>query len=271
MSTFGILNRLSPVYRRKDFYELVLAGKVPGYSIIHKNGYNPAVGTTLVPICPTGKYQMPTTNTVLEVNSTDANDTAAGTGAQSLIIEGLDGNFEPLVSERATNGLAVVTWPDTFIRVFGLKVGDAGSYANQTVPSNLGELIVTTTGGGATWSKITKEGTYGLGEDQIGWHTIPKGFTGFLWSKFVTPDAAATDLKVMFFRRDNCNVVAAPFSPMRLTSLEEGMQSSYGQPSVSPKEAFPEYTDIGFMGVVSAGTAKVSVAYEILLVDNDKL
>ncbi len=270
MTPFGILSRLSPIYHRKDFYELVFAGKIPGYSIIQKFG-SAVVGTTLVPVCTVLNYQMVTTAKVIEINSTDANDTAAGTGAQSIIAEGLDANFTYQSSEIATNGIGVVNFPDTFTRIFRMKVGDAGSYATQTVPSNLGDLIASTTGGGVLWAKIGKEGTYGLGQSQIGWYTIPKGKTGFLRSKFVTPDVGATDMEVMFFRRDNCNVIAAPFSPMRVIEVEEGIQDPYNHLTDFPKEIFPEYTDVGFMAKVSAATAGISVAFEILLIDNDKL
>lgn len=271
MTPFGILSRLSPIYQRKDFYELVQAGKIPGYSIIQKFGSNPVVGTTLVPVCTVANYQMETTAKVIEINSTDANDTAAGTGARSVIAEGLDANFAYQSSEIALNGIAVVNFPNTFTRIFRMKVGEAGSYATQAVPSSLGDLIASTTGGGPLWAKIGKEGAYGLGQSQIGWYTIPKGFTGFLWSKFITPDIGAQDMKVLFFRRDNCNVIAAPFSPMRLVANEVGIQNPYNHPTKFPKAIFPEYTDIGFMASVSASTAGVSVAFEILLIDNDKL
>lgn len=271
MNSYNALSRLSEIYRRRDFYELVFAGKIPGYSIIQKFGSNDAVGTTLVPVCTVANYQMETTAKVIEINSTDANDTAAGTGAQSVIAEGLDANFAYQSSERALNGLAVVNFPDTFTRIFRMRVGDAGAYATQALSSNLGDLIASTSGGGALWAKIGKEGTYGLGQSEIGWYTIPKGKTGFLWSKFVTPDIGATDMKVFFFRRDNCNVVVAPFSPIRLTEVEIGIQNPYNRLTNLPKEMFPEYTDMGFMAKVSASTAGVSVAFEILLIDNDQL
>ena len=271
MTPFGILSRLSPVYHRRDFYNLVMAGKIPGYSIIQKFGSNPAVGTALVPVCSGGTYQMETTAKVIEINSSDANDTALGTGAQSVIAEGLDGNFEYQISERALNGIAVVNFPDTFTRIFRMRVGDAGAYATQALSSNLGNLIATTSGGVPEWARIGLKGTYGLGQSQIGWYTIPKGFTGFLWSKFVTPNVTAQDMEVLFFRRDNCNVIAAPFSPMRLVEIEEGIQDPYNHITNFPKEVFLEYTDVGFMAKVSASTASISVAFEILLIENKYL
>lgn len=60
-------------------------------------GYNPSVSTTASPIWSGGAtgYVQLTTGTALEVVSSSANDTAAGTGARTVRIDGLDGSYVP--------------------------------------------------------------------------------------------------------------------------------------------------------------------------------
>ena len=69
-------------------------GIIPGVKIVHKWGHNTNVGTSFVPVTSSGTYQTPTSAQALEILSSDANDAAAGTGARTVIVEGLDANWE---------------------------------------------------------------------------------------------------------------------------------------------------------------------------------
>ena len=70
----------------------------------------------------------PASARIIYIASTSANDTAAGTGARTLTIVGLDANFEPLTESNITlNGQTPVTTTNQFLRVNRLFVDDSGS------------------------------------------------------------------------------------------------------------------------------------------------
>lgn len=89
-------------------------GLIPGHSILHKFGYG-SVGTSLTPVTSSLTYQTPTTATALEILSSDANDTAAGTGARTVTVEGLDGSGNPLTETVSMNGTAAVALSNSFL------------------------------------------------------------------------------------------------------------------------------------------------------------
>ena len=266
------LSDSDPLFFRKDFYDLVWLGKIPGYSIVQKFGRNVAVGTTVVPIAIGAVYATPTAAVNLEVISDDADDDASGSGARSVTITGLDANWDLINEEVATAGLsASLPTTNTFIRVFRLKVTRSGSYASQTASSEHGTITVRVASAGATWGQIDEIATdFGVGQSQIACYTVPKGFTAILKSKFTSIDVNQA-ANIYFFQRPNANVVAAPFEGMRLVQQETGIKEVYNIMPKTPINIFNQYTDIGFMGKTTAGTASISCNFELLLIDNDYL
>lgn len=271
MTLFRNLTKLSEIYRRQDFYNLVAAGMVPGYTIDQKFGYNFVVSTTLVPVTAGGLYQTPTTGQSIEIVSDDADDTAEGDGGRNCIVYGLDENWLPASEDVPTDGLTPVAVPGSWTRVFRMACTKSGVYATQALSSHQGIISVNTAVAGVLWGKLDKQGTYGFGQSQIGFYSVAKGFTVFMLSKFVSVDANQ-DVKVFFFQRPGINIVAAPFAGMRLAQVESGVTMPYSYVPRSTMGVFFEYTDIGFMAIVSAGgPAEVSVNFELLIVDNKYL
>jgi len=80
------------------FYLAVQQGKVPGYSMVNKFGYNPTIGSgSFETIWETGdNYPYQSTAVTVDVVSDDTNDDVAGTGARTLRIQGLDGSYNLL-------------------------------------------------------------------------------------------------------------------------------------------------------------------------------
>lgn len=65
--------------------------------------------------------------TLLKISSGSANDTSAGTGAKTVMVFGLDGNYN-LQSETVTlNGQTEVLTTKTYLAVFGLEVLTVGT------------------------------------------------------------------------------------------------------------------------------------------------
>lgn len=255
-----------------DFYLEVAKGNVPGHSIINKFGRNGAVGITLAHISISGQYQTPQTPQLLEILSTDATDNNTGVGGRKVTIEGLDGNFDPLIETITLNGLTAVPLINSFMRVHRAYVSESGSYVTITTPSHNGRITLRGLGAGATWFIIdTVEGTatgFGIGQTQIGSYTIPRGYTAYLLSKTFSTETAKP-ASIYLFKRENSDDVTTPYSGiMRLFEQNDGIQSPFHVMGKSSIQTIPEMSEVGFFSKVLSGTASVSVEFQILLVAN---
>lgn len=93
---------------------------------------NLSLDTTERIISPTSatvglEISFPSSAVNLSIASTSANDTSAGTGAQTIIVRGLDANYKEQDEELSMNGQTAVNTTNTFIRINDIFVKDAGS------------------------------------------------------------------------------------------------------------------------------------------------
>lgn len=254
------------INRKQPFYLEVAKGRIEGHSIVHKFGAG-TLGATLGVVTQSSFYRTPLTAQALEFVSDDANDTAAGSGAQEVTVIGLDTNWNEVTQVIETDGLTPVALPTNLFRLYRWYVSRSGTYATQTTGSHVGVLTIQGAGGGDVWSQMGVT-PFPSGQSQIGAYTVPVGKTGYLIGKVVFVDTVkAAD--IYFFQRQNADDVTTPFTgTMRLVEREVGVQGGFDHHFSVPKTPFIGPCDVGFMGVVSAGTADVSVEFELLLVDN---
>ena len=124
----------------KDYHLEHARGGVPRLKFVSKFGENEDIDPGTVPETIWGEggvWVPPTQARVHDVTSTDAGDTAAGTGAQQILIEGLDENFDELSAVIETNGLTPVPTP-LMQRIHRLTVLRAGA-----TKSNIGTIRAT--------------------------------------------------------------------------------------------------------------------------------
>lgn len=115
-------------------------------------GYQPSGSTTASTIWSGGatSYVQLTTGTALEVVSASANDTAAGTGARTVKIEGVDSNYLPVAETITLNGTTPVPLVNTsMIGINKFFVVTAGSGL-----ANAGNVDVRTVSGSTVKSRI---------------------------------------------------------------------------------------------------------------------
>lgn len=252
----------------RDWYWDVAAGLVPGFSIIHKFGYNEAVGTSPEPICHGGVYQTPTGTVTLAAISDDTNDTAAGTGAQTLVIEYLDANFVEQTATINMNGTSETTDTVTGVkRINRAYVGQSGTYATTGGFSQNGTITIRVSGAGATWATIPEIGTSGnaVGQSLIGGYTVPAGYTAYLLNTTISVESGKP-VTMQLYKRESADDTTTPYSPGRIQLWE----IVDGTLEVTHKgyEVYPEKTDIIWMGYVSSTSSQVAVDYELMLVAN---
>ena len=83
----------------------------------------------------------------LDYSSSSANDAAAGTGARTITVYGLDKDWNPVSETITMNGQTKVVGTQTFRRVFSAYVKTAG-----TGRFNAGDIYVVKTGTGGTYT-----------------------------------------------------------------------------------------------------------------------
>ena len=120
-------------------YDLEVArGLIAGVTRKTLNGYNAAVGVAQEPIWAESgsQYPWPTAAQTITVSSSDVNDTAAGTGAQTVAVTYIDFTSRLEVTTVVSlNGQTGVTVSTNAYRVNGFSVMTAG-----TNKSNLGTV-----------------------------------------------------------------------------------------------------------------------------------
>lgn len=122
-------------------------------------------------------YVFPTTAEVMTISSDSVDDTSAGTGAQTIVIQGLDVNYDEVTEVVSTNGLTGVPTSTAFLRINGLFVVQSGSNGTNVGNVYIGTGTITS-GIPAIKYNVISTSTYG--RSGSGFFTVPVGYTMYL-------------------------------------------------------------------------------------------
>ena len=152
-------------------------GQITGHSVVHVFGYNPDVDTNEETVWPIdGILGHPASPTVMKISSSSTDDAAAGTGARTVFIEGVNGTGG-LVTEIVTldgqTEVNTVNSYDAIERMVVLTVGSGGKNAG---------IIYAGTGTVTAGVPAVPYSAMGAGENLslVGHWTCPTGYTGYL-------------------------------------------------------------------------------------------
>lgn len=254
-------------FKNRDFFLEVEQGNVTGWSHVRKFGKIYGLTTSLTPISIGDTYQTPTSAQSLEIVSSSANDTSAGSGAQTVTVTGLDANFAEQSVTVSMNGTTPVAITGTWMRVYRIRVTTSGTYASATASSHAGTITVRNSGAGVTWGILYVDSGFGVGQSLIGAYTVPAGYTAYVYMNFVSVESAKI-VSGYFFVRDNADDVTTPYSPIRAQASYEFVGGVNFIDSDMPIGVYSAKTDIGWMAKTASGTANVSVAFDIYLKAN---
>ncbi len=182
-----------------NFYTSRNLGLSPGASYVLAIGNNPDVdsGASLPEDIwyGGGVYPWMTGATSLEVVSSSANDTAAGTGMRTILIEGLDTDYLEVSFLVTMNGLTPVVFPQSIYRLHRAVIATAGSLG-----SNAGTITIRNAGGGTTRATFPP----GYGTTRSSSYTVPAGKVLLLTSLTVSINrpTAARDATVSLMIRN---------------------------------------------------------------------
>ena len=178
MPTYDIRS-ISQVGTTEPFELQVARGQIPGHSIIHVFGHNPDVDNnveaTVWPI-PGATLGHPASPTIMKISSSSANDTAAGTGARTVYILGINGTGGYVEEVVSLNGQTEVSTVNTYDAIERMQVLTAGSGG-----ANAG-IIYAGTGTVTSGVPAVPYSAMGVGDNTslVGHWTCPKGYTGYL-------------------------------------------------------------------------------------------
>jgi hypothetical protein len=166
-------------YERTEAFELQVArGMITGHKSLFKFGNNPDVNGSLETVWSHSTlYVYPTTATTMTVSSTSANDTAADVGARTVLVAGLDQNYNEVSEVVTLNGQTPVTTTLTFIRVFRAYVVTAGASNTAAGTIYIGDGVVTAGVPAIVYAEIP------LGENQtlMALWTVPANYTLYIY------------------------------------------------------------------------------------------
>ena len=165
-------------YGRTEPFELQVARRqVAWHKSVTVFGFNADVDSTPETVWPGGGIlAFPSAALQMSVSSANANDTAAGTGARTVYIEGLDSSYNEISEVVTLNGQTAVTTAKSYIHINEAYVLTAGSGNSAAGSIYIGTGVVTA-GVPATVYDII---AYDYNKRITGSYTIPAGYTGYV-------------------------------------------------------------------------------------------
>lgn len=232
----------------------VSRGLVAGITTRTITGYNAATTTTQEPVWAQSgaTYPWPTAVQTITVGSTSAADTAAGTGAQQVLVRYIDFTTRAeVVATVALNGITPVT-----VTTNGYRINEFRAVVHGTGGANAGTVFA----GYGAFNAVT-------GHASI-LSSIPVGKNKAQQSIFTVPAGVVAELVSFRF-----TVSAASVIQLRLkTQTGTGFAVEFDQPFVganSFESVFPTPvsagTDIEFRAAGIAGATQVGVIYSCYL------
>lgn len=240
----------------------IAIGLMTGYSVVNKFGKNSDVDTATVPEdiwegggvytgFPAGAAE------TISVFSSSASDTAAGAGARTIRISGLDANYNVVQETVTLNGVTPVATVATFIRAHTATVLTSGS---SNLALNVGTITIRHT---TTTANVFLSMVPGTNQTNCSAYTVPAGFTAYMQkiSGAIRGGTTATVDGVIYVKG---NTSAARYRRPFTIGINSPLQDAiYGGLS------FAEKTDICLrITNASANNLDVTGGYDLILVKN---
>ena len=161
-----------------DHTDLAISrGHTLGYRTLYKFGYNPDVDTTEETVWGNaGDYIWLDNAVTMFVSSTSANDSGTGIGARTILIQGLDEDYNEIEETITLNGQTQVATQLSYLRVYRSFVTLAGSNEGTSGVIYIGSSGAT---GGVPNSSVYASISVG-NQTQIAAYTVPAGHTLYI-------------------------------------------------------------------------------------------
>jgi hypothetical protein len=246
--------------KNEDFPLQVSRGQIQGHETFCQFGINSAVSQTLETVWVGGDaYAFPSSATTTTVSSSNANDTVAGTGARTVLIDGLNANYERVTETASLNGQTGVTLTNQYLRINKVTIltaGDGGTSAGSifagtgTVTTGVPAVVINRTGSSSN-------------ESESGFYSVPVGYTAFITRWTMSSSNNTANEATRFILR------VRPFGGVF------GYKAVYNIPGNGIYECeaaypipLPEKADLEVVALATAGSSYVTTQLQIILIKN---
>ena len=221
---------------------------------------NVATSNETVWIGSSGIYAFPTVASVMKISSSSNDDDAAGTGARTVLINGLNANYDPVAEIVALDGQTAVNTTNSYIRVNKMTVLTAGTGGTSVGSIYAGTGAVNS---GVPAVVVNQTGVL-ANETESSFYTVPAGYTAFINAWTMSSGNTTADEWTRFTLR------IRPFGGVFGIKAQYHIAGSgiYECMAVYPLPV-PEKADIDVLAATSDGTASVSSQLQIVLIKND--
>lgn len=259
------IRSITQVGTSEPFELQVARGQISGHYGLFKFGNNSSVGDTLETIwAEGGLYSYLTAATVLKVSSASTDDTSAGTGARTVQLYGLDGDYNEINELITLNGQTAVNTTQSFLRINRMVVRSAGSGGANAGVIYAGTGTVTTGVPANVYASIN--GVSGSNQSLMALWTVPAGYTAYMLQYDISNGTTSNTPAV-------CKLILAVrpygevFQSKDVKSLTTGM---HVEETFALPQKFTEKSDIEVRAISSSVSVPfdISAAFEIIYIKN---
>ena len=257
--TGSVVSSITRMGTFEPFELQVARGQITMHSSIQKFGYSTVIDGTTYPVWNVAANRTYlTTAAAMKVSSSSANDAAAGTGARTVLVEGLDQNYNAISETVTLNGQTAVDTVKSYLRVCHITVLTAGSGGK-----NAGTIYV---GTGALTSGVPavihELAPAGFNTELSGVYTVPAGYTAYLYQGGMSSQSNGNNFITGTLAYSN---QGSPWLTPAVTIFTADMVDyNFTYPL-----QLPEKTDIETRATVSAGTSSATSFFFIVLIKSD--
>ena len=224
---------------------MVSTSHISDHRTINIFGYNTEVGTEYVPLWEdAAAYTYPGSALTMTAVSDSASDTAV-----TMLIQGLDINYDEIQTTFTLNGTNAVTIDTAFYRINAV-ITTAGNAVGTVTIANAG----------TTYAKVRA----GDGKNQASLYTVPRGHSFYLYRiDAFSGQADATSNRYVFFRNETRSATGVELR-VAVTTFRANMHVQRRFPF-----RYSEKTDIQFQCKSNAGTHEIGVFAEGVLIKDE--
>lgn len=255
---------ISSITRQGAFepFELqVSRGQIQGHQSVQIFGYNPDLDQTEESIWANGgTVPHPTVASVLKISSTSNDDdgSPAGTGALTILITGVDGNYDVVSDTVTLNGQTAVNTTNSYLYVNGFTVLTVGSGGANAGVIYAGTGDVTAGVPAVVYDAIA----IGYNNRTTAHYCVPAGYTGYMTEGVFTAGQATGSTGITGFLKQH-----GPDGILRVGAVVAINNGSVAYDFVYPYQ-IPEKNCIGASAIGSANDNLVSAFFNIVLIKN---
>jgi hypothetical protein len=233
--------------------------QIQGHQDIIIFGYNPDIDQTEESVWPDGgTVPHPSAESVLKISSSSTDDDAAGTGARTVFIEGIDGNYNVVSETVELDGQTAVDTTNSYLYVNKFYVVTAGSGAANAGIVYAGTGSVTLGVPAVIYDLINT----GFNNRTTSHYCVPAGYTGYMTKGIVTAGQATGSTGVTAYLKQH-----GPDGLLRVGAVAT-MNNGSVEYDFDPPYVIPEKNCVGATAIGAANNNAVSTFFNIILIKN---